>query len=211
MAKLKIHTFGVTLDARFPKPVAFLDARTNEFAAKMSEIFQLTPDQFRMRQFDILYGYELKATFLGSNARLERTSTGIKLTLEGATSAEHRDSITDLLSTYCAAILPEVGPKLTFVITAHATFESPESYVAFFKPYGRCPEVVSEGIIAELKLPDWTEPVGVRFENSLAFKDAAFVVHSSEISLPLDSSSLKRMWASFEESTKLFGLEISYS
>lgn len=209
MPKLKIHTFEIALEASFPSPVAFFDARTNEFAAKMSQIFPISPDQFRMRQFDVLYGYELKATFFGTNARLERTSSGIKLSLGGA-STEHKDAITDLVSTFSEAILPEITPKLTFVLCAHAGFESLEEHATFFRPFGRCPEIVSEGIIAEVKLPNWAPPVGVRFENSETFENSVFAVHSSVIMLPLEPTSLGKMWASVEEAAKLFGLELPY-
>ena len=183
----------------------------NEFAGRMSDLFRLPSDQIRLRHFDILYGYELKASFFNGTAKLERNADHVQLSISDASTAAHRDAIIEIVEQYSAAIFAEVDSKVAFSISLHATFESEEKYVEFFKPFGRCPEVLTEGIVATLKVSTWPESVRIVLENSLVHQNSMFILFNSVIALPTEINILQKIAESIGESAKLFGIELLWA
>src|SRR5688572_12403393 len=82
-----IELFGLHIDVAFSAPVGFNSSRMEEFAAHLCDQksgISLRSDQFKLRRFDDLFDYELKANFFGDNGTLSRTAERVKLGIRNA-------------------------------------------------------------------------------------------------------------------------------
>ena len=87
MEIVPIEVFGIHVDVAFPAPLGFQAAKLEEFGAKIcdpKEGLPLRAEHIRLRRFDELFDYEVKAVFFGENGTLTRTAERIKLGIRNA-------------------------------------------------------------------------------------------------------------------------------
>ncbi len=211
MLKLAVQKFGVSLDARFPTPVAFPDAKVHEFSSAMIRLFGITSEQFKLRHSDILFGYELKASFYNGAALLERNADRLVLSFNDATTAAHRDFIVPLLEKYWGGIAKEIDPRGNFSVSLHASFQSEAEFTEFFKPSCRGDGVISEGRIGVLRVATWPEEVRLSIERSVLYPHSMFVYCSSTIGIGSEPSPVSGICRMIGESATAFGIELTLS
>ena len=90
MPRSDVKLFSVGVDVSFRKPVAWSPTIHSETADKLAEVagFPVASTNFRVRTGDILYNYDIAATFFGTNAQFTRNADRLTFNLANGSGAD---------------------------------------------------------------------------------------------------------------------------
>src|SRR5687767_8855312 len=121
MEILPIEIFGLQVDIPFLQPLGFQAAGLENFAARVCNGqtgLAIRPEQLRLRRFDELFDYELKANFFGDNGTLTRTAERVKLAVRNARTQGDWNIIQQTFTRFFN--LMEFDQKTVSHLSAHA-------------------------------------------------------------------------------------------
>lgn len=221
MTPTEIQAFGTTVEIRFGHAIALLEAELSKFSARLQDAnsgFGLSSEQIRLRHSDILYGYELVASFFGGNAILTRNAELVRLTLTGGRTKSDLSVITQTVENFCKMV--EMAPETIGTVTmhAHASFSSATSaqeYFAQYKPKdftdSSDTKLRSGGVIGFLRSTQWPYEIRTAIEPSLSFQDGAFVSFNSVFSVGLATAAdLHTLVEVSAAATQIYGLQLAF-
>jgi len=221
MIQAEIQLFGASIEIGFPRSVALLDARLNDFSARLEDPeggFGLRPEQVRLTHSDILYGYELTASFFGGNAILLRNAKVVRLTLSGGKTESDLKMILQTVERFCHLVEMPGETLGTVSAHAHTSFESAETAQKFFEAF-RPPGFVAGsavkvrgGAIGYLESPQWPHEIRFTLEPSILFRDAAFLSWNATLPLGLGTTAgLDRLVSALAAGASTYGLDLILS
>lgn len=222
MLRAEVQQFSLGFEMPFGMALALLDSKLNEFTARLSDPetgFGVRPEQIRMRQNDILYGYELTATFYGGNAVVVRDAQQVRLTLTGGRTASDFELIANAVERFCTILEPQPpGMVCRLWANAHAAFATAEDAQKFFNRFlPNDSETHSAGIISRagavgfIQTPDRSEHVRLMIEPSILFQDAAFLSFNTTVPLTdVNVTFMRELNGLIVEGCRVYGLDPSF-
>jgi hypothetical protein len=183
MEILPIELFGIQIDVPFLQPLGFQAAGLENFAAKACHPqtgLSIRPDQVRLRRFDELFDYELKANFFGDNGTLTRTAERVKLSVRNARTQGDWNVIQQTFTRFYT--LMDFDPKSVSHLSAHAhaKFESIDERETWLNQFSQNTLIQKAGALGYVKIPDWEKEIRVLLEPSNVVQGAVFLMWDTQ-------------------------------
>lgn len=183
MEIVPVEIFGVHVDVPFPAPLGFQAARIEEFSTKLCDPklgIPLRPDQLRLRRFDDLFDYELKANFFGDNGTLIRTADRIKLGIRNARTQGDWNVIQQALTRFYSMM--DFEPKSLTHLSSHmhGKFETLEARDQWLSQFSHNSLVERSGVLGYVRIHDWEKDIRVLMEPSNVVPNAVFVMWETQ-------------------------------
>jgi hypothetical protein len=183
MEIVPIELFGVHVDVPFAAPQAYQTARLEEFASKLCDQkhgLPLRPDQIRLRRFDELFDFEMKANFFGDNGTLIRNAERVKLGVRNARTQGDWNVIQQSLTRFYT-LMDFDDKTLTHLSShVHGKFESLESRDQWLGQFSHNALIDKPAALGYVRIPDWEKDIGVRIEPSNVVPNAVFVAWDTQ-------------------------------
>ncbi len=183
MEIVPVEIFGVHVDVAFPAPLGFQSARMEEFAAKLCDQktgIPLRPDQIRLRRFDDLFDYELKANFFGDNGTLLRTAERVKLGVRNARTQGDWNVIQQSLTRFYGLMDFEEKSLTHLSSHVHGRFESLEARDQWLNQFSHNSLVEKSAALGYVRIQDWEKDIRVLIEPSNVVPNAVFVMWETQ-------------------------------
>ncbi len=210
MIEAAIQVFSITLEAVFPGPKPFAKDeidRIAEWLTDPSEGFSLRADQVRTRHTDIVFDYELRASFYGGNATFYRDAEKATLVARGARTRQDGDLLLDAAVRFAQFITTEQTLPLTFSANAHAMLPSLEAREHFLAGLRPDPRVVSPGVIGHVQIEEGSEPMRVSIEPSFNDPQSLFFFWQTYLTQAADwPSAFESTIRVIKEATAIYGV-----
>ncbi len=183
MEIVPIEIFGVHVDVAFPAPLAYQAAKLDTFATNIchpKEGLSLRPDQIRLRRFDDLFDYEMKATFFGENGTLIRNAERIKFGIRNARTQGDWNVIQQTL-TKLYTIMDFEEKSTTHLSThAHAKFEDEHERDEWLSQFSHNSFIGKPAALGYVTIPDWEKDIRVLMEPSNMVPAAVFIAWDTQ-------------------------------
>jgi len=160
MVEAEVQLFAISLEAHFIRPRPFAKDKIDELAGWLTDAaegFALQPEQVRVRCTDIVFDYELSASFFGGNATFKRDAEKTAFTARGARTRQDADILHQSAARFVKAIAAPEHLNVAFSANAHASLGTDaerETFLARFRPSG---QVVGPGALGLVRLDNWPE------------------------------------------------------
>ncbi|MEQ1850573.1 MAG: hypothetical protein ABMA01_03175 [Chthoniobacteraceae bacterium] len=178
MEILPIEIFGVAVDIPFPTPLGFQTAKLEDFAAKICDAqtgLGLRADQIRLRKFDDLFDYELKANFFGENGNLNRTADRVKFGVRNARTDGDWKIIHQSLTKLYKLLEVEKASVTHLSTHVHAKFDTAEEREKWLGQFSHNSLVDKPAALGYVRIQDWEKDIRILIEQSNAAPNAVFV------------------------------------
>jgi hypothetical protein len=216
MNPFSIRHFTSALDVTFPRPIAWTPGLLEESVSKLAEAigFPLRSDQVKVRNTDILYNYELTASFFNGNASFTRNADKMSLTLNNAQGEEEQKLILEINERFGSLFLLNAKILVQFTLGAHidvGTQQKRHQFLKRFSPSERVELSGAVGYVTSKNLEEEIDPIRIMIEPSLSFPEALYV--SWQVKLPSLrdwKGTINLILESFEEVAELYDLKVTF-
>ncbi len=177
MLEAEVQVFAIALEVYFSRPRPFAKDKIDELATWLTDAaegFALRPEQVRVRHTDIVFDYDLSASFFGGNATFKRDAEKAVFSARGARTRQDADILHQTAARFVKAIAAPEQLYVAFSANAHASLASEgarEAYLADFRPNDR---VVGPGALGFVRLEGWPEDVRIAIEPSIGIPSSLF-------------------------------------
>lgn len=177
MLEAEVQVFAVSLEVSFSRPRPFTKDKIHELAAWLTDAaegFALRAEQVRVRHTDIVFDYELSASFFGGNATFKRDAEKTVFSARGARTRQDADILHQTAARFVKAVALPEQLHVAFSANAHASLASEgarEAYLADFRP---SPSVVGPGALGFVRMEGWPEDIRIAIEPSLGLPSSLF-------------------------------------
>lgn len=210
MEIVPIEVFGISVEVPFPAPLAFGQARLEDFGGQLCDAANglgLRPEQIRLRRTDELYNYELSAQFFGENGVLSRTADRIKFGVRNARTAADWNIIHHSLVRFYNVMDFSATTQTNLSAHVHVKFPSATERDDYLAQFGRGLEVVRPASLGYVRIRDWEKDIRVLIEQSNVVPDALFVAWDTQFAHPQEwDTFLSTLPTVMENSANAFGL-----
>jgi hypothetical protein len=183
MEIVPIEIFGVHIDVPFPAPLTYQSARLEEFAAKLCDQklgLPLRPDQLRLRRFDDLFDYEVKANFFGDNGTMIRNAERVKFGVRNARTQGDWNVIQQSMTRFYG-LMDFDEKSLTHLSShVHGKFETLEARDQWLGQFSHNALVEKPAALGYVKIQDWEKDIRVLIEPSNVVPNAVFVTWDTQ-------------------------------
>jgi hypothetical protein len=183
MEIVPIEIFGVHVDVPFPSPLGYQAAKLEEFAARMCDQkvgLPLRPDQLRLRRFDDLFDYEVKANFFGDNGTMIRNAERVKLGVRNARTQGDWNIIQQSLTRFYGIMDFDENTVSSMSSHVHGKFETPDAREQWFNQFSHNALVDKPGALGYVRIPDWEKDIRVLIEPSNVVPNGVFVLWETQ-------------------------------
>ena len=183
MEIVPIEIFGVHVDVAFPAPLAYQAAKLDTFAANIchpKEGLSLRPDQIRLRRFDDLFDYEMKAIFFGENGTLIRNAERIKFGIRNARTQGDWNVIQQTLTKLYTLMDFEEKSTTHLSTHAHAKFEDEHQRDEWLSQFSHNSFIGKPAALGYVTIPDWEKDIRVLMEPSNMVPAAVFIAWDTQ-------------------------------
>lgn len=210
MLEVEVQIFAIALEVDFSRPRPFAKDKIDELAAWLTDAaegFALRPEQVRVRHTDIVFDYELSASFFGGNASFKRDAEKAVLSARGARTRQDADILHQTAARFVKAIAAPEQLYVTFSANAHASLGSEgvrEAYLTGFRPSSK---VVAPGALGFVRLDDWPEDIRIAIEPSIGMSSSLFFSWNTRF-LPSDDpmQSLQALVTALQGAAQIYGV-----
>ena len=213
MLEADIQVFAMTMEVYFNRPRPFAKDKIDELATWLTdsdEGFSLRPEQVRVRHTDIVFDYELSATFFGGNVTFKRDAEKTVLTARGARTRQDAVVLQETASRFIKVIAAPERLYVSFSANAHAALASEETRQTFLASFRPNEAVVHAGALGFVKLQDWTEEVRIAIEPSFGLpKSLFFTWHTRFLAADDPLPLLQALVAAGGEAAEVYGVKFN--
>ena len=190
MLEAEIQVFAITVEVYFGQPRPFAKDKIDEIAVWLTDGasgFALRSDQVRVRHTDIVFDYEVSASFFGGNAAFSLNADRVVLSAKGAKTRQDADLLVETANRFVTkTALPE---KLYVFCSTNAqaslgTEGLREEFLERYRPDGL---VSGPGALGYVRLTDWPEDIRIAIEPSIASSESLFISWSTRFLPSIDS------------------------
>ncbi|MBV8278584.1 MAG: hypothetical protein JO170_25455 [Verrucomicrobia bacterium] len=210
MIELAIQVFGIGVEVLFPTPRTFSKELIDNDAQWLTDSangLAVPPDQVRLRQADVLFGYDLSVQLFGGNGYFSLDAKKASLTAKNARGRSDGELLRQVVSRFLQHFAKE---KYTVAFSANA-FAKPDTkaaQTAYTQRFRYDPRITKPGAVGYLRLDGW--PTDVRFivEPSLETEDNLFLAWTTRFPAGEISGIPDRVVNAFVEAAAVYGLKI---
>src|SRR5262245_37736675 len=124
MLEAEVQFFAIALEVYFSRPRPFAKEKIDDLAVWLTDAadgFALRADQVHVRHTDIVFDYELSASFFGGNALFKRDAEKVLFSARGARTRQDLDLLHNTATRFLKmASVPE-QLHVSFSSNAHAS------------------------------------------------------------------------------------------
>jgi hypothetical protein len=174
----EVQVFMIALEVYFGRPRPFAKDRMDDLAAWLTDATEglaLRPEQVRVRHTDIVFDYEVSASFFGGNATFKLDAEKAVLSARGARTQQDADVVQQTAARFVKAIASREQLPVAFSGNAHVSLSSEsarEAYLAAFRPSS---QVVGPGALGFVRVEGWPEDIRIAIEPSLGMPKSLFL------------------------------------
>lgn len=209
MIELAIQVFGINVEVIFPAPRTFAKGRIDADAQWLTDSasgFAVPPEQVRLRQANVLFGYDLSVQLFGGNGYFSVDAQKATFRAKNARRRADGELLRQMVDRFLQHFAQE---KLTvaFSADAYAKAESQvvqEQYVQRFRFDQR---ITKPGAVGYLRLGDWPSDVRFMVEPSLGTEDSLFLAWATRFPFGESSEISDKIVHVFEEAAGVYGLK----
>jgi hypothetical protein len=210
MEIVPVEVFGVHVDVAFPAPLGYQAARLEEFGAKLCDQktgLPLRPEQLRLRRFDELFDYELKATFFGDNGTLIRNAERVKLGIRNARTQGDWNVIQQSLTRFYGLMGFDEKSLTHLSSHVHGKFETLDARDQWLSQFSHNALLDKPAALGYVRIQDWEKEIRVLIEPSNVVPNAVFVMWETQFPNHQEwDSFLGSLPSVMENSANYFGL-----
>jgi hypothetical protein len=209
MIELAIQVFGISVEVLFAAPRIFAKDRMDNDAQWLTDSasgFAVPPEQVRLRQADVLFGYDLSVQLFGGNGYFSVDAQKATFSAKNAKRRADGELLRQMVGRFLRHFAQE---KLTvaFSANAYAKAESKavqEHYVQRFRFDQR---ITKPGAVGYLRLGHWPSDVRFMVEPSLGTEDSLFLAWTTRFPAGEFSGIPDKIVHVFEEAAGVYGLK----
>jgi hypothetical protein len=169
MEVVPIELFGVSIDLPLPVPVSMRESALEDFVRDLCDPQKgvgLRPSQVQLIGRDLLYQYELNATFFEGNGSIVRTAERMRVAVRNARNWADWQLVQQTLCKSHALV--ELDPKSVsnLAMQAQVRFVSLSERERYLRSFSSNRIVARPGALGYVRIPDWEYEVRVQIEDS---------------------------------------------
>ena len=169
MEVVPIEIFGVSIDLPLPVPVSMREPALEEFVRDLCDPQKgvgLRPSQVQLLGRDLLYQYELNATFFEGNGSLVRTSERLRVAVRNARTWADWQLVHQTLCRVHALVRLDSKSVSSLSMQAQVRFPSLPERERYLRSFAGSRTVARPGALGHVRIPDWEYEVRVQIEDS---------------------------------------------
>ncbi len=210
MIEAAVQLFSVTLEGIFSRPQPFAKDKIDQTAEWLTDSergFALRSDQVRYRQTDVVFGYELSASFYGGNATFRHDAEKIFLTARGAKTQQDAGLIRETATRFARFTSSTYSLPLMFSANAHAALSSGEAREQFLSRFRLDPRVSGPCALGYLEMDGWPDLVRICIEPSFGALGHLFFIWQTNMGAWEDwQSAFDKLVGVLEKATEVYGI-----
>jgi len=138
MIELAIQIFEIVVDVTFPAPRPFEKDRLDRDALWLTDVkagFAVPLEQIRLRQGDVLFGYDLLATLLGGNGFFFVNPQKANFVTKNARSRADANLLFEMTARFLRHFAAPENLEAVFTANAQAKVAEPAMREKYFEPF----------------------------------------------------------------------------
>jgi hypothetical protein len=178
MEVVPIELFGVSVDMPLPVPVSMRETALEDFVRDLCDPQKgvgVRPGQCQLLGRDLLYQYELNATFFEGNATLVRTAERTRVAIRNARNWADWQLVQQTLSRVHALIALDPKSVSNLSMQAQVRFSSLSERERFLRAFAPNRLVARPGALGWVRIPDWEYEVRVQIEDSALLPAGVYI------------------------------------
>lgn len=177
MLEAEVQVFAIALEVCFSQPHPFAKDKMDALAVWLTDAaegFALRPEQVRVRHTDIVFDYQLTASFFGGNATFTRDAEKAVFSARGARTRQDADILHQTAARFLKSIAAPEQVYVAFSANAHASLASEEARQTYLEEFRPSDQVVGPGALGFVKLKGWPEDIRIAIEPSILAANSLF-------------------------------------
>lgn len=211
MIETKITVFSIMLEVYFLRPRPFSKDKMDLLAEWLTDPLKglgLRPDQVRVRHTDIIFDYELAASFYGGNASIVYNAEKAILSARGARTRQDAELLHSAAVKFAQFVASEENLPIGFSANAHATLptiKDRELYLDALRPH---PRVTNPGALGYINVEGWADTIRIAIEPSLSEAQSLFFTWQTTIEPSLEwKNTPEKLIGVIEDVTSIFDIQ----
>jgi hypothetical protein len=210
MIEVSIQVFGIVVEVIFPSPRAFDKDLIADHARWLTDSVRglaIPPDQIRLRQADVLFGYDLGVQLFGGNGHFYLDPQKASFRAKNARGRADGELLREAVSRFLRHFATE---KFIVSLSADA-FAKPDSKAVleeYFRPFRLDPRITKPGAVGYLRLEGWPSDVRFMVEPALETEDSLFLAWTTRFPAGAISENPDKIVTVFVEAADVYGLKL---
>jgi hypothetical protein len=210
MIELAIQVFEISVQVIFPTPRTFMKDRVDSDAQWLTDNasgFAIPPDQVRLRQSDVLFGYDLNVQLFGGNGYFSVDAQKASFSAKNAKSRADGQLLVEMAGRFLRHFAQEKFP-IVFSANTQAKPDSKGIQVEYLHRFRFDERITRPGAVGYLQLREWPSDVRFLVEPSILADDGLFLAWTTRIPAGELSGITDRIVSVFEEAAAVYGLKL---
>lgn len=212
MIELAIQIFGTTVEILFPSPRTFSKERIDSDAQWLTDSvngFAVPPEQVRLRQADVIFGYDLSVQLFGGNGHFSLDAQKASFTAKNARGRADGELLRQVVGRFLQHFAKEKF-TVAFSANAYAKAESKAVQAEYVQRFRFDPRITKPGAVGYLRLDDWPTDVRFTVEPSLETEDSLFLAWMTRFPAREFSEIPDKIVRVFVEAAAVYGLNFDH-
>jgi hypothetical protein len=210
MIELSLQTFGISIEVLFPAPRTFQKELIDIHAQWLTDSvngFAVPPEQVRLQQTDIVFGYNLSVQLFGGNGHFSLDAQRASLSARNARGRADAELLRQVTDRFLRQFAKE-NFTVAFAANAFAKADSTTVRDEYVQRYRFDPRIAHPGAVGYLRFDNW--PIEVKFtvEPALGLEDNLFLVWTTRFPAGELSAIPDKVVGVFLEAAAVYGLQL---
>jgi hypothetical protein len=209
MIELAIQVFGITVEVIFPAARTFSKELIDNDARWLTDSangLAVPPAQVRLRQADVLFGYDLNVQLFGGNGQFSLDAQKASFSAKNAKGRADGALLQQVVARFLRHFAKEKF-TVAFSANAHAKAESTAVREDYLQHFRIDPRITKPGAVGYLHLNDWPSDVRFEVEPSLRVEDSLFLAWTTRFPAGEISEIPDKILNLFVEAAAVYGLK----
>jgi hypothetical protein len=209
MIELAIQVFGVAIEVIFPVPRTFEKDMIDRHAQWLTDSVSglaVPPDHVRLRQADVVFGYDLSVQLFGGNGHFSLDAQKATFSAKNARGRADGDLLRQVVGRFLRHFAKEKC-SVAFSANAFAKAESKTVKEEYVQRFRFDPRITKPGAVGYLRLDKWPSDVRFTVEPSLETEDSLFLAWTTRFPAGELSEISDKIVNVFVEAAAIYGLE----
>jgi hypothetical protein len=210
MIELSIQVFGIGTEVLFPAPRIFKKDLIDIDAQWLTDGvngFAVPPEQVRLQQTDIAFGYNLSAQLFGGNGHFSVDAQRASFSARNARGRADGDLLRQVVDRFLRHFAKEQF-TISFSANVYAKAESAAIREEYLQRYRFDSRIVNPGVVGYIRVDNWPSDVRLAIEPALGTEDSLFLAWTTKFPAGEISGIPDKVVAIFAEAASVYGLQL---
>ena len=209
MIELAIQIFEIVVDVTFPAPRPFEKDRLDRDALWLTDVkagFAVPLEQIRLRQGDVLFGYDLLATLLGGNGFFFVNPQKANFVTKNARSRADANLLFEMTARFLRHFAAPENLEAVFTANAQAKVAEPAMREKYFEPFRTDSRIEWPGAAGYLRIENWVPNIRFQVEAGIADPTTFFLAWTTKISPDALDKEPSGLFTILESAAAVYGI-----